>query len=59
MSRSPHSIPVIMYHGVGKDHPGWAWNHYVHLFEGKPFSIWKYLCHTLEYVFRHQVMGTE
>ena len=29
------------------------------LFEGKPFSIWKYLCHTLEYVFRHQVMGTE
>jgi len=31
-------IPVIMYHGVGRDHPGWPWNHLVMpagLFDGQ------------------------
>jgi peptidoglycan/xylan/chitin deacetylase (PgdA/CDA1 family) len=25
----PSGIPVVMFHGVGRDHPGWPWNHLV------------------------------
>jgi peptidoglycan/xylan/chitin deacetylase (PgdA/CDA1 family) len=25
----PSAIPVIMYHGVGREYPGWEWNHLV------------------------------
>ena len=38
MNRSPRAIPVIMYHGVGNDYPGWVWNHLViplDVFEGQ------------------------
>jgi hypothetical protein len=29
MGTPPRAIPVIMYHGVGNDYPGWEWNHLV------------------------------
>jgi len=38
MRRAPQAIPVIMYHGVGKDYARWVWNHLVippDVFEGQ------------------------
>jgi peptidoglycan/xylan/chitin deacetylase (PgdA/CDA1 family) len=37
MGTAPRAIPVVMYHGVGRDYPGWPWNHLVtplDVFEG-------------------------
>ncbi len=37
MDPAPRAIPVIMYHNVGRDYPGWPWNYLVtplDVFEG-------------------------
>ncbi len=37
-SSGPAGIPVVMYHGVGPEHPDWIWNHLViplDVFEGQ------------------------
>jgi peptidoglycan/xylan/chitin deacetylase (PgdA/CDA1 family) len=38
MGTAPRAIPVIMYHNVGRDYPGWPWNFLVtplEVFEGQ------------------------
>jgi len=59
---APSAIPVIMYHGVGKDYPGWEWNHLViplDVFEGQMRILkekgWKTI--TLDELHAHMATG--
>ena len=62
MSRSPSVIPVIMYHGVGEDYPGWIWNHLIiplDVFEGQMRILkergWTTI--TLDELYAHMATG--
>jgi peptidoglycan/xylan/chitin deacetylase (PgdA/CDA1 family) len=59
---APSAIPVIMYHGVGKEYPGWEWNHLViplDVFEGQMRILkekgWKTI--TLDELYAHMATG--
>jgi peptidoglycan/xylan/chitin deacetylase (PgdA/CDA1 family) len=62
MGAAPRAIPVIMYHGVGDDYPGWIWNHLVipvNVFEEQMRSLredgWTTI--TLDELYAHMSTG--
>jgi peptidoglycan/xylan/chitin deacetylase (PgdA/CDA1 family) len=56
----PNAIPVVMFHGVGGDRPGWPWNHLltpVDVFEGQMRLLAREGWHTISLAALHSHMA--